>query len=77
LESKYALEMRQYGVDAPASNIEGEAWTIVLTVPPPYVAKPIDGLRYLLRETLCLFKQGSIYSTLYSNLPLRPYIKFF
>jgi hypothetical protein len=25
LESKYALEMRQYGVDAPASNIEGEA----------------------------------------------------
>lgn len=64
-------------VATPASSIKSEPLTIGLTVPSPCVGKVIVGLRYLWRETPCLFKQAAIYSTLDSNLPTPPYIKFF
>ncbi len=64
-------------VATPASRIEGEPLTIALTVPSACIGKVIDGLRYLWRETPCLFKQAAIYSTLDSNLPAPPYIQFF
>jgi sialate O-acetylesterase len=64
-------------VPTPASTIQGAPLTIALSVPPSCVGKPIDGLRYLWRETPCLFKQAAIYSTLDSNLPAPPYIEFF
>jgi sialate O-acetylesterase len=64
-------------VATPASHIEGESLTIALTVPQSCVGKVIDGLRYLWRETPCLFKQAAIYNTLDPNIPAPPYIKFF
>jgi sialate O-acetylesterase len=64
-------------VAAPASTIPGEPLTIALTVPSSCIGKVIDGLRYLWRETPCAFKQAAIYSTLDSNLPAPPYIKYF
>lgn len=64
-------------VAAPASRIQGEPLTIALEVPSSCAGKGIDAFRYLWRETPCLFKQAAIYSTLDSNLPAPPYIKFF
>jgi hypothetical protein len=64
-------------VAAPARTIPGEPLTIALYVPDACLGKIIDGLRYLWRETPCAFKQAAIYSTLDSNLPAPPYIKFF
>lgn len=64
-------------VTTPASPIEREPLTIALAVAPSCVGKVIDGLRYLWRETPCLFKQAAIYSTLDPNIPTPPYIKFF
>ena len=64
-------------VATPAARIEGEPLTVALTVPPSCVGKVINGLRYLWRETPCLFKQAAVYSTLDSNLPAPPYIRFF
>jgi len=64
-------------VATPASQITGAPLTISLTIPESCIGKTINGLRYLWRETPCLFKQAVIYSTLDSNLPAPPYIKFF
>ncbi len=64
-------------VPTPASEIKGAPLTIALAVPQSCIGKTINGLRYLWRETPCLFKQAAIYSTLDSNLPSPPYIKFF
>ncbi len=64
-------------VATPASSIPGAPLTVALTVPLSCVGKVIDSLRYLWRETPCLFKQAAIYSTLDSNLPAQPYITFF
>ncbi len=64
-------------VATPASEIKGAPLTIALAVPQSCIGKAIDGLRYLWRETPCLFKQAAIYSTLDSDLPAPPYIKFF
>ena len=60
-----------------ASSIKGEPLTIALTIPTACDGKVINGLRYLWRETPCPFKQAAVYSTLDSNLPAPPYIKFF
>jgi hypothetical protein len=46
-------------------------------VPQSCIGNTIDGLRYLWRETPCLFQQAAIYSILDSNLPAPPCIKFF
>ncbi len=51
--------------------------TITLTVPSECVGKQLYGLRYLWRETPCLFKQAAIYSSTDPNLPSPPYIKLF
>ncbi len=64
-------------IATPASEIKGAPLTIALAVPQSCIGKAINGLRYLWRETPCLFKQAAIYSTLDSNLPAPPYIKFF
>lgn len=64
-------------VATPASPISGIPLTISLDVPNPCVSKPINGLRYLWKETPCLFKEASIYSAEDSNLPAPPYIHYF
>jgi len=62
-------------VAAPASIKSG--LTITLTIPSSCVSAPIYGVRYLWRETPCLFKQAAVYSATDSNLPSPPYIKIF
>ncbi len=51
--------------------------TITLPVPGECVGKQVLGIRYLWRETPCLFKQAAIYSGTDPNLPSPPYIKIF
>ena len=62
---------------APASRIEGVALSISLAVPSQCISKPLDGLRYLWKETPCLFKQAAVYNSEDSNIPAPPYIHFF
>ncbi|CAF1153132.1 unnamed protein product [Adineta ricciae] len=64
-------------VAASASRIEGAPLTISLAIPSSCASKHVDALRYLWRETPCLFKQAAIYSTLDSNLPAPPYLHYF
>ncbi|CAF4083979.1 unnamed protein product [Rotaria sp. Silwood2] len=63
--------------EASASRIEGMSLTISLAVSNSCISKPINGLRYLWRETPCLFKQAAIYNSQDSDLPAPPYIHFF
>jgi len=51
--------------------------TISLAVPNSCASKPIDGLRYLWRETPCRFKEAAVYSGEDSDLPAPPYIHSF
>lgn len=60
-----------------SSRIPDTPLTISLDIPNSCVSKPINGLRYLWRETPCLFKEAPIYSAEDSNLPAPPYIHFF
>jgi len=64
-------------VPTPASRIEGASLTISLAVPSSCVSKSINGLRYLWRETPCLFKQAAVYNSEDSDLPAPPYIHYF
>ncbi len=50
---------------------------ITLSVNSLCVEKQVSGLRYLWRETPCLFKQAAIYSVTDPNLPSPPYFKYF
>jgi hypothetical protein len=61
----------------PASRIEGASLTVSLTVPKSCASKPIDGLRYLWRETPSLFKEAAVYNGEDSDLPAPPYIHYF
>jgi sialate O-acetylesterase len=51
--------------------------TITLSIPDTCIGKQLYGLRYLWRETPCLFKDASIYSGTDSNLLSPPYMKLF
>jgi sialate O-acetylesterase len=51
--------------------------TITIAVNHTCVEKQLYGLRYLWRETPCLFKQAALYSSIDPNLPSPPYIKLF
>ncbi len=62
-------------VPSPVSNKDG--LTITLTVNSSCVGKQLNGVRYLWRETPCLFKQAAIYSSTDPNLPSPPYLKVF
>ncbi len=64
-------------VATPASSIQGAPLTICLAVPSSCASKPINGLRYLWRETPCLFKQAAVYNSEDSNLPAPPYLNLF
>ncbi len=64
-------------VAAPASRIEGASLTISLAVPSSCASEPINVLRYLWRETPCLFKEAAVYNSEDSNLPAPPYIHYF
>ncbi len=64
-------------VATPASQIEGSPLTISLAVPNSCASKRIDAIRYLWRETPCLFKQAAVYNSEDSDLPAPPYIHFF
>lgn len=62
-------------VPAPISTKNG--LTITLTVDDSCVCQELYGLRYLWRETPCIFKQAAIYSGTDSNLPSPPYFELF
>lgn len=64
-------------VAASASRIEGVALTISLAVPNSCASKAIQGLRYLWKETPCVFKEAAVYSGEDSDLPAPPYIHHF
>lgn len=64
-------------VATPASRVEGKPLTISLNVPSSCSSKPIYGLRYLWKETPCLYKQAAVYSSEDSDLPAPPYIHYF
>jgi len=51
--------------------------TLTIQVNNSCVGQSLYGLRYLWRETPCLFKQAAIYSGTDPNLPSPPYIKIF
>ncbi len=51
--------------------------TITITINSTCIGKPLFGIRYLWRETPCLFKQAAIYSATDPNLPSPPYLKVF
>ncbi|CAF1353898.1 unnamed protein product [Rotaria sp. Silwood1] len=61
----------------PATVSSKYALTITLTISSSCVGQQLYGLRYLWRETPCLFKQAALYSYTDSNLPSPPYIKYF
>ncbi|CAF1482342.1 unnamed protein product [Adineta ricciae] len=50
--------------------------TVKLLIPTICQSKSIHAVRYLWRETPCLFKQAAVYSTADSNLPAPPFIRF-
>ncbi len=64
-------------MQAVARSIKGVPLTVELTVLDACVSKPINGLRYLWRETPCLFKEAAVYSGEDSDLPAPPYIHYF
>ncbi len=85
---KYFLQMCCQGKEACSSNdtlwvpavaraVEGERLTISLTGPDSCASNPINGVRYLWRETPCLFKEAAVYSGEDSDLPAPPYIHYF
>ena len=51
--------------------------TITLTIDSSCAGQQLYGVRYLWRETPCLFKQAAIYSATDPNLPSPPYLKVF
>ena len=51
--------------------------TITIAVNSSCVSKQLYGVRYLWRDTPCLFKQAAVYSGTDANLPSPPYIKVF
>ncbi len=60
------------------SNISNKIdLTITLQINSKCVRKQLYGLRYLWRDTPCLFKQAAIYSGTDANLPSPPYLKIF
>jgi sialate O-acetylesterase len=61
----------------PATVSSKSSLTITVTVPSSCVGKKLYGIRYLWRETPCLFKQAAIYSATDPNLPSPPYLKIF
>ncbi len=50
---------------------------LTITVNSSCIGQQLYGLRYLWRETPCLFKQAAIYSSTNPNLPSPPYLKVF
>lgn len=63
-------------IAAPATYDPRSPITVKLIIPTTCVPKSINGVRYLWRETPCLFKQAAVYSTADSNLPAPPFIRF-
>ncbi|CAF0850228.1 unnamed protein product [Adineta steineri] len=61
---------------APASYNPKSPITVKLSIPIICQTKNVHGIRYLWRETPCLFKQAAVYSTADSNLPAPPFIQF-
>jgi sialate O-acetylesterase len=63
-------------VAALASYAQKSPITVKLTVPAACLSKALHGVRYLWRETPCLFKQAAVYSTADSNLPAPSFVRF-
>jgi sialate O-acetylesterase len=60
---------------APASRAEGTSLGVSLAVPSQCVSKTINGVRYLWKETPCLFKEAGVYNSEDSDLPAPPFIR--
>jgi sialate O-acetylesterase len=61
---------------APASRAEAIGLGVSLAVPSQCVSKPINGVRYLWKETPCLFKEAAVYNSEDSDLPAPPFIHY-
>ena len=60
-----------------ATRIDGVPLTIALSGHDSCTSKALNGIRYLWRETPCLFKQAAVYNGEDSDLPAPPYIQYF
>ncbi len=60
----------------PASYDPISPITVKLQIPIICLNKSVHAVRYLWRETPCLFKQAAVYSTADSNLPAPPFVRF-
>jgi len=60
-----------------ASRITNTTRRISLEVPDQCVSQALTGVRYLWKETPCLFKQAAIYNSEDLNLPAPPFIYYF
>jgi sialate O-acetylesterase len=61
----------------PSTITNKNGLTITITINSTCIGKSLFGIRYLWRETPCLFKQAAIYSATDPNLPSPPYLKVF
>ena len=61
----------------PATISNKNNLTITITIDNSCVGQQLYGVRYLWRETPCLFKQAALYSSTDPNLPSPPYLKIF
>jgi len=61
----------------PSTISSKDGLTITLTVDNSCTGKQLIAIRYLWRETPCLFKQAALYSATDPNLPAPPYFKYF
>jgi len=67
----------QAWVSTLAQRSQADPLTITLAGHDACKSKQLNGLRYLWRETPCLFKQAAVYNGEDSDLPGPPYIKYF
>ena len=75
--NQFVVQMMRYGWLHLVVVFEGAPLTVSLAVPSSCSGKHIDGLRYLWRQTPCLYKQATVYNGEDSDLPAPPYIHYF
>ena len=61
----------------PSTIASKSGLTITISVNSSCIGQQLYGIRYLWRETPCLFKQAALYSATDANLPSPPYLKLF
>ncbi len=73
-----ALDIRENDYKSVPSTISNKnGLTLTITVNSSCVEQQLYSIRYLWRETPCIFKQAAIYSSTDPKLPSPPYLKIF